>query len=133
MKRVHLDNLFECSDQEVFDFVAHHLLKQNQKCVFKSIGGQGSDTCLYRHGGLACAAGCLFTDDQYSEDYDDGYSWTDLVDKYKLPDDHCELIMQLQGIHDDHVPPEWPDQLSFMARAFGLRDSIPHIQITLGR
>ena len=58
MKTINLSNLAQASTQEVFDFVAIHLLTQNEK--------SGDDqVCYYRSPtGLKCAAGCLIADDE---------------------------------------------------------------------
>lgn len=49
------------SNQEVFDRVASHLIKQNKKSRESSIG-----PCVYRTPqGLSCAVGCLISEEDY--------------------------------------------------------------------
>lgn len=83
------------SAQDVFNYIANHLIKQGQPSM-------GGFACLYRNpDGLSCAAGCLIPDDQYDPNME-GESWDNLVNIWNVVDKrHLNLIMSLQGIHDD--------------------------------
>ena len=108
--------------QEIFDFVACHLLTQNAKAV------EDSGTCLYRHGDLKCAVGALISD----EDYDCSFEMNSIkilndkketifsdIEKSKL-----EFLMHLQEIHDDYVIEEWPEELSILGSDYNLSNEI---------
>jgi hypothetical protein len=89
-----LKNLNEASEQEVFDQVAVHLLKQGKV-------SQNSEGCAYRSSsGLKCAAGCLIADDEYKEWFEQR-GWRDLVKDEFVPEAHGMLIQDLQGVHDN--------------------------------
>ena len=55
------------NEQETFDNVALHLLKQGKKAVGSYDGSSYSETvCKYRSkDGLKCAVGCLIPDEMY--------------------------------------------------------------------
>ena len=65
--------LFELpeTEQEVFDIIKSHLLRQKQKSVDKT-------TCKYRHGDLRCAAGVLIPDECYDISFEN-LVWAALV------------------------------------------------------
>lgn len=114
LKQVTIHNLHESTAQEVFDFIAVHLLTQRDKSV--------SDEwlCSYRGaGGLKCAAGCLFPDEDYRPEYE-GKDWKMLVVRGDVPAFHADLISSLQDIHDKKEPAFWVDELTLFAGANGL-------------
>lgn len=120
MKTVTIENLSESSAQEVFDYIANHLLKQAKVSVYGGL-------CRYvGKEGLRCAAGCLFTEEQYRYsciNYPDGVegrSWYKLVEDRVVPGTHCDLITSLQTIHDSYQPRWWKQNLSHLAKANGL-------------
>lgn len=109
-----LKTLPQATAQEVFDHVAAHLLKQNQKAI--NLDG----LCMYRTpSGLKCAAGCLIGDDEYTSEFE-GESWSVLAEDQRLvPDNHFDLIFALQGIHDLDDPSIWQEKLSILACQLG--------------
>lgn len=82
--------------QEIFDFVAKFLIKQNQRSVENS-------QCLYRGpGDLKCAVGCLMTDEEYDKNYE-GLDVGSLISRDYLParlKSECVLLVSLQTAHD---------------------------------
>lgn len=111
-KQITLATLEQATEQEVFDHVARHLLKQGRR------SGDERD-CLYRHGDLKCAAGCLIADGEYDKDFENT-SWTRLVEREQVPEAHQSLIQALQNIHDVRDTEEWPDYLREVADGRGL-------------
>lgn len=105
-----LKTLPQATAQEVFDQVATHLLKQNQKAI--NVDG----CCMYRApSGLKCAAGCLIGDDEYTSEFE-YEGWSLLVEDQRLvPDNHLDLILALQRIHDHYDPSLWQEKLSILA------------------
>lgn len=89
-----LATLAQATEQQIFDQVARHLLKQGQRAVVE--GG----TCKYRHNGLMCAAGCLISDDEYSENMDISGSWGRLVEAGWVTTEHADFVYALQKMHD---------------------------------
>lgn len=118
-----LATLKDATEQQVFDQVKNHLLKQN----VRSTGIQG---CAYRGGWdsqkLMCAAGCLISDEEYAErgsfimDGSNDTSWENHVRRDRVPKEHFDLIKSLQVIHDSYEVEEWPAQLKELATYHGL-------------
>lgn len=116
-----LATLPEATEQEVFDQVANHLLKQNKQCV------TGHGACKYRlkDSELKCAAGALMSDEEYNKHTPDGDmdfneleihgEWRILVDSNIVPHNHADLIIRLQAIHDKSLPSAWRTKLESLA------------------
>jgi hypothetical protein len=118
MKTITLANLKDSNAQEVFEFVAHHLLTQNEKCMLNYL------ECAYRNSnGLKCAVGCVIADDEYSPILDEcvNCSIAYLVKEKKIKiDKHLELLQKLQGIHDGCPVFLWKDELKNLADSEGI-------------
>lgn len=85
------------TQQELYDFVALHLLKQGWPSML------GED-CAYRDGkGGKCAAGCLITDDEYTPNGIgiEGLSWAAAVDRAGITYHEVDFIYALQIAHDN--------------------------------
>jgi hypothetical protein len=103
-----LATLKDATEQEVFNQVGAHLLKQNARAI-------NDGTCQYRtSGGLKCAAGCLIGDDEYIEGFEDKM-WLDLCRDGMVSDKHQELISRLQTIHDVTSIATWYRSLELTA------------------
>jgi len=115
-----LATLKDATEQQVFDQVAIHMIKQGKK----SLTGVGN--CAYRGvDGLKCAAGCLIADDEYNPAFDiENNSWYKLVDNGYVPDYHSKLIIQLQRLHDNSPERHWESELRGMAFGRGLSDEV---------
>jgi hypothetical protein len=108
--------------QEIFDFIAEHLLTQNAKAI------EGSGTCLYRCGDLKCAVGALISD----EDYDCNFEMQSLriLSSKKetifnhIEESRLEFLIHLQTIHDDFLIKEWLEELSILGLRFNLSNKI---------
>lgn len=107
--------LFELpeTEQEVFDIIKSHLLRQKQKSLDKR-------TCKYRHGDLRCAAGVLIPDECYDISFEN-LVWAALIGEKDFPRQHYHLISTLQEIHDQYDPIEWEEQLRAVASYFKLK------------
>ena len=108
-----LKTLPQATEQEVFDHVSKHLLKQGERSRDESGG------CLYRHEDLKCAAGCLIGDDEYDPNIE-GFTWETLSRK-KFPKNHADLIETLQFIHDAEPVKNWRSQLEKLAAVKNLK------------
>ena len=116
MKIITLATLHAATEQEVFDYVAHHLLMQNKKSTLI-----GDNQCVYRNFfNLKCAAGCLISDNEYKGSFE-GNSWEELIAKGLVPSDHKALIMNLQQVHDGYSVANWRYQLGKVADEFSLK------------
>lgn len=107
MKQITLANLAEATEQEIFNQVARHLLKQ--KVQAKQIHG----VCAYRAvEGRMCAAGCLIADDEYTPEFDRQGAWQYVVASMpgKVTSVHKNFIMQLQRLHDANKGVWCPDR-----------------------
>lgn len=114
IRKISIRNLESSTAQEVFDFIAAHLLKQNKVSMDKE-----NETCMYRgEGGLKCAAGCLFPDDaEVAEEAD----WRGIVSRELAPKTHMYLIQELQAVHDGGEVAHWGVLLKGVARDYCLK------------
>ena len=116
MKQITLATLPTATEQEVFDYVAHHLLTQNQRSVDPK-----SKRCAYRgKDNLTCAAGCLMADDEYNPEFE-GWPWSSLIGRDCVPRTHRDLIGYLQSVHDNNHPDNWAQCLKKVAKEFSLK------------
>ena len=120
-----LATLGTATEQEVFDQVATHLLKQNKKSL-KLV--EGRDYCFYRGShNLKCAAGCLIGEAEY-ESWMENKIWQIIVsalsDQYMNPMNHCDLIRSLQEIHDNYDVNEWISRLELIAVNYNLNNKV---------
>ncbi len=112
------------TSQAIFDKVANHLLKQGKKAV-NTKGQNPEGYCVYRTpDGLKCAAGCLIADEHYSEhleNYDIFHGPVDDALERSIGVNSStdggafSLIRELQVIHDNQEPKEWPGALVLLA------------------
>lgn len=108
------------TDQELFDKVAGHLLKQAERSV------DGNKGCLYRGPrGLMCAIGCLIPDERYTSDLEQ-FMPDDrpLLEAAGLGEEQAKLAYKLQEIHDGYDAFSWPRKLREFATEYGLDPSI---------
>lgn len=114
------------SPQQTFDVVAIHLLKQGEKSVLRwNPEARTMVKCAYRGDeGRKCAAGVLIPDSLYNAEWN-------TVSIGALPPevraalgwDNTELfrlVCQLQSVHDDGRPDNWPVRLRVVARSNNL-------------
>lgn len=94
------------SKQEVFDKVALHLLKQNERSVEVS-KPDALPGCMYRgKDGLMCAAGALIPDELYDANFEGNTINSVLADNYRLRGLFQQevldspLLEDLQCLHD---------------------------------
>lgn len=111
MKTITLKTLPESTKQEVFDYVANHLLTQGKKSLLDT------GVCAYRGlDGMKCAAGVLMSDEEY-QPYFEINTWTQLEKKLnKFPVIHADLIRSLQLVHDGMQPENWVNGLKELAQ-----------------
>jgi hypothetical protein len=118
-----LKTLPQATAQEVFDQVARHLLTQNAKAEIIHLLGRHK--CVYRdRNGLKCAAGCLIGEDEYKPEFDENGAWLNIIETFGLPEDHKDLIVQLQGIHDTVEVELWKRHLDNLAVGLGLSAAV---------
>lgn len=115
--KITLKTLPQATAQEVFDQVAEHLLKQNEK---SKVGA----SCVYKSNyGLKCAAGCLISDDEYKAYIEslEGDSWGKLAKNSIVPYNHYDLIGRLQLLHDNVDVESWKGRLVELAKELNLQ------------
>lgn len=110
-----LATLPQATAQEVYSQVRKHLLNQMTRSYLPQEG------CKYRGpSGTMCAAGCLISEEEYSEEME-RKSWKRLLRSGLVPEQHYILISALQGIHDECSSEQyWKQELDALAREFGL-------------
>ena len=126
------------SNQEIFDKVATHLLKQGQRSV--ALSSEGAPQCQYRGDkGTMCAVGCLIPDERYDSSIE-GLSVAMMTreDDFHQEDDgvldalgfavkfrQIRLLTDLQIMHDNVEPDQWKPWLIALGKRYGLNtDSI---------
>ena len=122
-----LATLPQATEQEVFDQVATHLLRQR-----KVSRNPETQMCAYRGAdGLKCAAGCLIGDDEYSSAMEN-LEWDQLEmqkQRFTVPEEHIGLITDLQQVHDNaddeigiggDAYATWLKELEEVADSYGL-------------
>lgn len=104
------------TNQEIFDKVATHLLKQKRRAL-RSIKEFGfSDACAYKTSkGLKCAVGCLIPKDKYNPKFE-GWGVGDdkiinALNSWGISKNSAELLEDLQSIHDCYEPKRWKELL----------------------
>ena len=111
------------NNQQIFDKVAKHLLKQNAKAI------NADGTCLYRSPkNRKCAVGCLIKRAAYSPDIEYKVVYSEPV-KIALrksgigPITTCKLnlLNRLQKIHDEWNVKYWEAELHDVADEFELK------------
>lgn len=140
--------------QEVFDFVAAHLLKQNEMSVHQR-GHTGG--CRYRSPDMerSCAVGCLIPDEAYGE-WMEGCTISTLINRVNDKRDqvmgsqpiakdyeevlrnlfltltaHRNLLNGLQDVHDSGKPECWAQALEKFAKTYYL-DNLKFNKATAG-
>lgn len=115
---VTLKTLPQATEQEVFDQVKDHLLKQGKRSL--RVSQYNGVQCLYRGpDGLKCAAGCLIADSEYRPTFE-GLGWKTLSITEGV-ENHAELINALQSIHDTIEPEHWAENLKAFANNWKLK------------
>lgn len=118
MNPITLATLPQASAQEVFDFVCHHLLTQEQPST------DAAGNCVYHSlKGTKCAAGCLIEEGEYIQEMEKT-NWSRLVVHGLVPEAHQELICHLQYVHDDRAPEDWKEALRKVPSHLALSDCI---------
>lgn len=118
------------TNQEIFDTVKAHLLKQNARATSRPTDTSAT-LCRYRLGALKCAAGCLIKDEFYSPDLEGssvayGFGNTDSANRIRaaiqksIGDFDVDLVSILQKVHDCYSPAQWPEQLAWVAKVWSL-------------
>lgn len=128
------------TDQEIFDKVTTHLLKQNQASRHSSLDGRALSACMYRGpDGLKCAVGALIPDGVFDKYIADADSFLNSTAIDGLPDAilyesqiistemlvlerqrRMNILRVLQGVHDTWQPHEWREVLQKTAERFNL-------------
>ena len=116
-----LKTLPMASEQEVFNQVAAHLIEQNKRSEEPRETEGAGNTCLYKSGDKACAAGCLIGDDEYNQKSMEYIPWGDLVLIGFVPPEHKDLIARLQHVHDYQDVENWERELEKLAREKNLQ------------
>lgn len=126
----HIRKGFDMTDQEIFDTVARHLLKQGRPA------SKRDGACFYRtDDGLKCAAGVLIPDEDYSPWMENQPADQLSYFRSRFSRSALKLIQACQSAHDlggtagEHAERgtwlrEWKDQMQQIAREFHLDPAI---------
>lgn len=128
--------------RRTFERVRDHLLRQGRRAVWFEMRWS---PCQYRTVAtdgtvLRCAIGCLIPEDRYDEMIEGATieSLTARLDPAlgidPSTDPHIlDMLIRLQGIHDNGPPPSWPAQLTAMAQTFDADGRWPHSSTAASR
>lgn len=120
MKTITIHNLKDSTAQEVYDFIAHHLLTQNERVPVWQEGWSPTSRYKIEKNGkvLRCAVACLIPDECYQDKF---ASFFNIF--YKVMKDyprHSLLLISLQLLHDKSPVEHWSTELTGLARENGL-------------
>ena len=107
------------TNQEAYNTVRKHLLKQDKKCL------KDTGMCMYRNdSGLKCALGALIPNYMYNAEMEGG-AIQKLFKKFPVLRKHLEdvdigMLMCLQSVHDNDPIHRWDDSLNDIAEAYHL-------------
>lgn len=112
------------TNQEIFDIVAAHLIKQNRRSM-------RDDCCMYRgDNGDMCAVGCLIKDEFYTPKLErnkvfvvevrEAVAKSLSLNGVSLGSDTYKLLDALQGLHDKFPPYKFEKILTEIAIRFKL-------------
>jgi hypothetical protein len=119
------------TQQEIFDKVTMHLLRQGKK----SQSAGDNTTCLYRGpDGTSCAVGCLIKDEFYFSSLENlGVDTTEVIEALRQSGvmgasfSSLGLLNDLQKLHDYANPSEWKEELSALAKRWGLSPGVTEL------
>lgn len=119
--QITLATLEQATSQQVYDQVLNHIRKQRKQsmsgtaCAYRGQPRIGSSPVV-----LACAAGCLMTDEEFEHlqaqhPINDKVpfnrtTWEMLASQGEVPPFHKNLITDLQGAHDRFEPMNYFDE-----------------------
>lgn len=109
--------------QQVFNFVAYHLLKQGCKSFI-------GVSCSYRSAdNKRCAVGFLLSDEEYDENLE-GKALRYI--KYFKDSQHLDLLYKLQEIHDFYDTEAWHRKLTDLAKelSFDIKECLTALKQT---
>lgn len=124
IKRIMDHALGTATDQEVFDYIAAHLLRQNKPSV-----EEGGGSCLYRGPeGLKCAVGACLSDELIDNGTRGDPELLEGEDVYgaarilciPMEGERADLLQALQGVHDGEDADEWVWRLERLAKRHNL-------------
>jgi hypothetical protein len=113
-----IDTLDQFSLQEIFEFVAKHLLTQKEPALDES------GDCVYRgENNLKCAVGCLIPDSLYRSEIE--YVSFSYLNSFfpsisNYPQKCRNLVCSLQDIHDGQNTESWYEQICILAESYEL-------------
>lgn len=130
VKYITQDWVTNASAQEVFDYVAKHLLFQNCQSL-KDIGcAYFGEWGINQNGyndsnNLYCAGGCLLKDTEEVrstvQKYCEERTWEALSNMGFVPLNQIELIDDLRIVHDSCLPKDWFNVLQNVAQKYNLK------------
>lgn len=114
------DLMFTAPEQEVFDFIAQHLLRQFNRST--ELGGK---SCFYRGpGALKCAIGVCISDERFVPMLEgksvQGIAFAEVFPIQRTLPSRAAFLSRLQGIHDNDEIAEWINSLRKFASAYEL-------------
>lgn len=114
LKEVTVFNLDECTEKDVLDFVSLHLLTQGVHSYLDDGGtfDRCSNICAYRgSNGLKCAVGAIIPSEAYKYNMEESNYPQMLSANPTFKTDHCDLLTELQQVHDNENTDYWDTRL----------------------
>lgn len=113
--------LTQLTNQEIFNCVAAHLLKQGRKSA------EGKHAVYHGKEGLKCAIGVLISAEDYNPDWDKFPTTVSLLlrhGKPLFPHQQIRFLAELQSIHDNVKVVDWCAGLVALATRWQLDHSV---------
>lgn len=111
------------SAQEVFDYMANHMLNQGCRSVYYTPDHPEGISAYRGTNNNKCPAGALISDDEYNKDIENR-GWHSLVQRGIVPRIHMDLIFDIQACHDRQMVELWPIKLTKLAKDYQLNTKV---------
>lgn len=113
IRRIVDDSIAGAAPQELFDYGAAHLLRQNERAV------RDNGACRYRAAnGSKCAFGAFISDERYLPSIENKPVQA-AADMMKIDlGPHADLLDDLRCVHDQFSPERWSLRLHILAEKY---------------
>lgn len=120
-----LSTINDFSQQQIIEFIADKLIRQNERSVSYMRGG-----CRYRgDNGTKCAIGHLLTDEEYRRDMEGTTIKSSHFRQYEINYRTLAMLAELQDMHDCNAIFAWPMILEGIAKKYELDTGALHAVI----
>lgn len=111
-----LSTINDFSRQQIIEFIADKLIRQNERSVSYMRGG-----CRYRgDNNMRCAIGWLISDEEYNPNMESSTVKSLYFKRYEINYNTLAMLAELQDMHDCNPIFAWPTIIEGIAKKYGL-------------